>query len=113
MTVDVAADAPDAPDEAAAPTEATFQRRRRIVLLVSAAVLIGAVVAVVVSLRSEEPPRPTALPVEAWVPYWALEDSLPDLATRAGSFRELSPFWFSATGAGTIVLDEHAPDEHT
>ncbi len=113
MTIDVATDAPDAPDEAAAPTEATFQRRRLIVLLVAAAVIVGAVVAVIVSLRSEEPPRPTALPVEAWVPYWALEDSLPDLATRVGSFRELSPFWFAATGAGTIVVDEFAPADLT
>ena len=70
-------------------------------------------VAVIVSLRSEEPPRPTALPVEASVPYWALEDSLPDLATRAESFRELSPFWFAATGAGTIVVDEYAPADLT
>ncbi len=113
MTVDVATDAPDAPDEAAAPTAATFQRRRLIVLLVAAAVIVGAVVAVIVSLRSEEPPRPTALPVEAWVPYWALEDSLPDLAARAESFRELSPFWFAATGAGSIVVDEFAPADLT
>ncbi len=113
MTVDVATDAPDAADEAAAPTEATFQRRRLIVLLVAAAVIVGAVVAVIVSLRSEEPPRPTALPVEAWVPYWALEDSLPDLAARAESFRELSPFWFAATGAGSIVVDEFAPADLT
>ena len=81
MTIDLTT---EAPDEMTEPSPAMYQRRRRMVLLVAAAILVGAVVAVVVSLRREEPPRPTALPVEAWVPYWALEDSLPDLSTRVG-----------------------------
>ncbi|MGD9701417.1 MAG: glycosyl hydrolase family 18 protein [Acidimicrobiia bacterium] len=112
MTADVTTDAPDQPTET--PTDAVFQRRRRTVLLASAAIVVVAVVGTALSLRpGDDEPRPTALPVEAWVPYWALEDSLTDLSTRAGSFRELSPFWFSATGASTIEVDEHAPADLT
>ena len=84
-------------------------RRRRLVLLGSALLVVAALVAVLVSRRESTPPRPTTLPVDAWAPYWALEDSLPDLAARAGTFRELSPFWFTASGASTIEVDPHAP----
>ncbi len=45
------------------------------------------------------------LPIEGWAPYWALEESLADLPLRAPLLREVSPFWFSATGPTTITAD--------
>jgi spore germination protein YaaH len=56
-------------------------------------------------------PRPEGLDLHAWVPYWALDDALPDLEARAEALDELSPFWFEATGVETIAANPNTPEE--
>jgi spore germination protein YaaH len=56
------------------------------------------------------PPKPD-IPLDAWAPYWALDDALPEFEQRAGSLRDVSPFWFNATGANSIEIDTNALDE--
>ena len=58
------------------------------------------------------PPRPD-IPLDAWAPYWTLDDTLsadadPDLERRLGSMREVSPFWYTATAADRIEVDPNA-----
>ena len=58
------------------------------------------------------PPKPD-IPLDAWVPYWTLDDALPDFDRRGGSLREVSPFWFTAVGVDEIALDANANAEAT
>ncbi len=92
--------------------------RRRVVGLVSIAVAI--VVAVGGGLwwtsRPDPPPPPKPdIPLDAWAPYWTLDDSLPDAALRIPSMREISPFWYEAKGVDEIgpteFLDEERAEE--
>jgi hypothetical protein len=79
------------------------------VLLVVAVVLVaGAVLGVVVIGDDDRlPPRPD-IPLDTWVPYWTVDDALPDFALRGGSLREVSPFWFTALGVDEIGVDPNA-----
>ena len=78
-----------------------------------AAVLVVAGAAVYVATNEEPlPPRPD-IPLDAWVPYWALDASLPDARVRVPSMREVSPFWFNAVGVDRIVIDPNASTERT
>jgi len=86
-------------------------------------VLIGGLVAVlglaaagaaVLVQRVDPPPPPKPdIPLDAWVPYWALDASLPDLDQRVPSMREVSPFWFNAVGADSVIVDPNAPADLT
>ena len=58
------------------------------------------------------PPKPD-IPLDAWVPYWTLDDALPDIGLRGGSMREVSPFWFTAVGVDEIGIDPNASVEAT
>jgi spore germination protein YaaH len=51
--------------------------------------------------------------VDAWAPYWALDDSVPDLTARSGDIADLSPFWYAAERADSIVVDENASKPQT
>jgi spore germination protein YaaH len=77
--------------------------------------LIGVLVAVGIGgfwLTREDPPPPKPdIPLDAWAPYWALDDALPEFKQRVGSLRDVSPFWFNATGVDTIEVDVNALDE--
>ncbi len=88
-------------------------RRRRLVVAVSAAIVAVTAVALVVEATRPGPPpdRSRVLPIEGWAPYWALEESLTDLAVRAPLLREVSPFWFSVTGPTTITADPNLDEE--
>jgi spore germination protein YaaH len=88
-------------------------RRRRTVLIALATVLIGVVGAAVWLATDEDtpPPRPD-IPLDAWVPYWTLDDALPAIEQRGPSMREISPFWFSAN-ATEIVVNPNASAEAT
>lgn len=74
-------------------------------------VALVAVLAVGIVLvgRDEAPPPKPVLPLDVWAPYWALDDSLTELDRRAGSMREISPFWFNSVGATEIVVDPNTP----
>ena len=106
----------DSPAVAAGPGHlppAERNRRRRRTGLISAALAVLAVVIVVfVVLRGGDraaPGPPLAFDVHAWAPYWAIDDALPMLETRADALAEVSPLWFTATGVGTIATDPQAP----
>lgn len=89
-------------------------RRRRLVLggLVAAIVLIAGIAIYVASNEEPLPPRPD-IPLDAWVPYWALDASLPEFDSRGPSMREVSPFWFNAAGVDQIIVDPNASAELT
>jgi spore germination protein YaaH len=84
--------------------------RRRIAVFVGCA-LVTLAAALVLVLRpgggDDDPEAATGL--DAWAPYWALEDSLPEVERRSDELRELSPFWYAAEGVGSIVVDGNAP----
>ena len=101
----------------ATPVEGEAQptvRRRRLVLggLVAAIVLIAGTAIYVASNEQPLPPRPD-IPLDAWVPYWALDASLPEFDQRGPSMREVSPFWFNAVGVEQIIVDPNASAELT
>lgn len=80
-----------------------------------AGVLVAAVGAAAVLVGGDEaapPPKPD-IPLDAWVPYWALDASVPEFDQRSGSMREVSPFWFNATGVNQIQFDPNASIELT
>ena len=88
-------------------------RRRRYVVLAGLTAVLALVAGVSVYFATNEstpPPKPD-IPLDAWVPYWALDASLPDAALRVPSMREVSPFWFNATGVDQIVVDPNASAE--
>jgi len=90
-------------------------RRRRALVAGVLAVIAIAVVGSVVLVQDEPappPPKPD-IPLDAWVPYWALDASLPDFDQRVPSMREVSPFWFNAAGVDSIVVDPNAPVDLT
>lgn len=92
-----------------------------------AAIIGGAVAATLVALAvgigvggggddddADLPPSlrtPGVLNVHAWTPYFALDEALPELATRADALHQLSPFWWQATGADTIEVQANVPDD--
>ncbi len=53
-------------------------------------------------------PAKPSIPLDAWAPYWTLENSVLDAAIRVPSMREISPFWFAATGVDAITVDKNA-----
>ncbi len=78
------------------------------------AVLVAVTAAAVYVATNEEPPAPKPdIPLDAWVPYWTLDDALPDFDRRGGSMREVSPFWFTAVGVDEIAIDPNASADAT
>ena len=90
-------------------------RRRRAAIIGGGALAAVAAVAIAVAAfggDDDSPPPPAAtgpLDVQAWTPYWAIEDALPELAARADALHELSPFWWRATGVDTITAEANVP----
>jgi spore germination protein YaaH len=101
-------------DEAPVDRSAPGSRRRVFVIaaLVVALVLVGGTALYVASNEEPLPPKPD-IPLDAWVPYWALDASLPDARERVPSMREVSPFWFNAVGVSQITVDPNASAELT
>ncbi len=85
-------------------------------ILAALTALAVAVFAIGLSLSGgEEPPPPPKpdIPLDAWAPYWTLDASLPDASFRLPSMREISPFWYSATGVDQITVDPNADADAT
>ena len=59
------------------------------------------------------PPPPVDIPIDAWVPYFALPDAEATLVTQGRFVRQVSPVWYSAQGPTTITVDEHLSPEAT
>ncbi len=81
-------------------------------MLVVALVAVAGAAVFVVTNEEAPPPKPD-IPLDAWVPYWALDASLPDARRRVPSMREVSPFWFNAVGVDQIIVDPNASAEAT
>lgn len=87
---------------------------RRLTLVTAGILAILAVLVAVIVSRGEDPPSlQPVIPVDGWVPYWVLDDSTNQISQRAGSMREISPFWFKATGIDQIVQEENASSKLT
>ncbi|WP_420450650.1 glycosyl hydrolase family 18 protein [Ilumatobacter sp.] len=86
--------------------------RRRSATLASLVALAVAAAAVVGLVATRDGPPPAdAVPLDAWVPYWTLDDALEEAPRRLGSVREVSPFWFDATGVEDITVSPNVdPD---
>ena len=86
-------------------------RRRLTLAAVIAAAL--ALVGVTFTLGGENEPiaPPGEIALDVWAPYWTLDDTLadPSFADRIGALREVSPFWFSVDGTGTVIVDSNTP----
>jgi spore germination protein YaaH len=80
--------------------------------LVAALVAVAAA-ALYVATKEELPPPKPDIPLDAWVPYWGLDASLPETRKRVPSMREVSPFWFNAVGVDQIVVDPNASSDLT
>jgi len=76
--------------------------------------LVGVAGTALFVATNEEPLAPEPdIPLDVWVPYWTLDDALPDFDRRGGSLREVSPFWFTAVGVDQIAVDANASVEAT
>ncbi len=80
--------------------------------LLTALVAVAGAALYVATTEEPLPPKPD-IPLDAWVPYWTLDDALPDIGRRGGSMREVSPFWFTAVGVDEIAIDPNAGVEAT
>jgi HAD superfamily hydrolase (TIGR01509 family) len=88
--------------------------RRRGPALLAGVVLLGAAGIGAVAIRNDPaPPPPIDIPIDAWVPYFALPDAEATLVTQGRYLRQVSPVWYSAQGATTITVDEHLSPEAT
>ncbi|MEO1057145.1 MAG: glycosyl hydrolase family 18 protein [Actinomycetota bacterium] len=103
--------APDEPDDTPRPTlEHLWRRWGPAVALVTTMIAVAAIGIVVISSNDGGTPAPKPdIPLDAWAPYWGLDDSLAEFDDRVGSMREVSPFWFNATGVGSIEVDPNTP----
>lgn len=54
---------------------------------------------------TQSKPPPTAIKVDAWLPYWAINDARDGLGPRLEMSREVSPFWYSVKGPTEITVD--------
>ena len=100
------------------PARASLLRRpawlpRRALLGATVAVVLASATGVALALQGEDPPSgpPPAVPLDAWAPSWTLDATLPVAEARLRSMREVSPFWFSSTGATAVGPDAEVPVE--
>lgn len=89
------------------PNPGGIGQLRRRPLLAALAGLTAFVVAV--GLWRDPAPEPAAalpaIALDAWAPYWTLTSPAQALPERLAAMREISPFWYRATGADTIEID--------
>jgi hypothetical protein len=85
-------------DQTGSPRSPIGMQSRRITFLVAGALATLTALVVVVTMDDESPALQPVLAVDGWAPYWTLESSAEEISRRAGSMREVSPFWFKVTG---------------
>ncbi len=101
----------DTPVDEPRPARPIEQRHVVLAALVGILAIVVAG-AVVLARRSDGPPPPKPdIPLDAWAPYWGLDDALPEFDERVTAIRDVSPFWFNATGVDEITIDRNALDE--
>jgi len=84
---------------------------RRTTFLVAGTLATLTALVVVVAIDDESPALQPVLAVDGWAPYWTLENSAGEISRRAGSMREVSPFWFKVTGLTRIETDRNASSD--
>jgi spore germination protein YaaH len=101
------------PIDAERPDRGSPTRRRMgLVAAIAALVVVGTGFVVNRSGTDTPPPKPV-IPLDAWAPYWTLDTSTPVAEQRLGSMRDVSPFWFNATGVDAITIDPNADQAAT
>src|SRR5690242_17445131 len=75
--------------------------RRALVTVVGLSVLASMLVGTASAAdAATNPPRRF---VSAWLPYWSLPASTASVVTNKDLFTDASPFWFTASAAGTVT----------
>lgn len=115
-TTPVAADAPIDPTTSSARAAwlSRLSRRGQIGILAGLVALAAGVLGIGLVLDDGPPPPPPPkpdIPLDAWAPYWTLDSSLATAPLRVPSMREVSPFWFAATGVDSITVDQNTNTE--
>jgi spore germination protein YaaH len=98
-------DSDPTPVEAERPSDA---RRRWTAGVAGLTVAVLLAIGFVVSRSDDTPPPKPDIPLDAWAPYWTLDASVEVAPQRLGSMREISPFWYNATGVAGIEIDPNA-----
>lgn len=85
------------------------RHRRPLTLAAVGAIAVAGILGLATLLVGDDAIEHDPPPLDVWAPYWVLDASAPQLAERAGTIRELSPFWYAATAADVVGLDPQAP----
>jgi HAD superfamily hydrolase (TIGR01509 family) len=88
-----------------------LKRGRWIAIAVAVVALLAAAVVIAVTRDESAAPPPPDIPIDGWSPYWVLDVAEPNIAEHGTMLREVSPFWFQATGPTTIVADPNVPSD--
>jgi HAD superfamily hydrolase (TIGR01509 family) len=105
-----------APPTDAAPAKRARRRRTLFILGAVGLAALGAIAFAVLDdeedggggvspVVRDEPRGAEPLALHAWVPFWALDNALPDLESRSDALTEVSPFWYEATGVDEIRVN--------
>ena len=80
--------------------------RRSVLLgLLGSAAVLAVGIGGIKELTSSDPAPLPVIALDVWAPYWTLQNSAPELPSRINLIREVSPFWFRATGVTSIDTD--------
>ncbi|WP_040493525.1 glycosyl hydrolase family 18 protein [Ilumatobacter nonamiensis] len=82
-----------------------FGPSRGALLAAVALIAVTIVAGIVISGPDDEPTSDNPIPLDAWMPYWTLDDVTESRMDRVGEMRDISPFWYGATGVEAIGLD--------
>jgi HAD superfamily hydrolase (TIGR01509 family) len=78
---------------------------------VAALAVAGVIGWAVLADDGEAARTPVDQELDAWAPYWTLDDTLPELDDRLRTMREISPFFYEARGVTDVGLVENVPTE--
>jgi len=101
------------PNAGRAPVGGPVSQGRMYALAGALAVIAIAVTGIVWFERASAPAPVPDIPLDAWAPYWTLDASNDAAEERLPSMREISPFWYNATGVTDITIDPNADVDAT
>ncbi|MGA9276354.1 glycosyl hydrolase family 18 protein [Ilumatobacter sp.] len=113
---DVPPEASEVQPEVAEASRATsgFARPSAGAIILAIVVVAATVTAGLLLSRPDEPPvERTSLPLDAWLPYWTLDETTESRIDEVDTMRDVSPFWYSAEGVDEIVIDPNADPDTT
>lgn len=105
---------PESGDRAADQAEGTQTGRPSAGALIVASLLVAVTltIGIVLAQSDDDQPPATAIPLDAWMPYWTL-DEIGSRVDQMAGMREISPFWYTASGVDSITLDPNADPDTT